>query len=207
MDIHVHPEEILTSAQAAAAYVSTHAPRGSRVRIIGEAGLRQAAEAEGLSVVEDGAAVGSDWVIAGLDRAFTYEKLTGATRAIMAGARFVATNADALLPVEGGQVLPGAGTIIAAIRTATAVEPVVCGKPEPGLFEHGLRRLGGLSATQVAMIGDRLDTDVVGGRRAGLRTILVLTGVTDRAEADAAIPAPDAVVADLASVANLLGWS
>jgi 4-nitrophenyl phosphatase len=207
MGIDVQPGEILTSAQAAAAYVSRHARRGSRVRIIGEAGLRQAAEEEGLSVVEDGAAVASDWVIAGLDRGFTYEKLTGATRAIMAGARFVATNADALLPVEGGQVLPGAGTIIAAIQTATAVEPVVCGKPEPGLFEHGLRRLGGLSPNQVAMIGDRLDTDVVGGRRAGLRTILVLTGVTDRAEAEAAIPAPDAVVTDLASVAGLLGWS
>ena len=206
MHVDVQPQEILTSAQAAAAYVRAHAQRGSRVRIIGEAGLRQAAEEEGLSIVDDGGAVSSDWVIAGLDRGFTYEKLTGATRAIMGGARFVATNADALLPVEGGQVLPGAGTMIAAIQTATGVEPVVCGKPEPGLFEHGLRRLGGLSPNQVAMIGDRLDTDVVGGSRSGLRTILVLTGVTDRAEADAAIPSPDAIVADLASVADLLGW-
>jgi 4-nitrophenyl phosphatase len=108
--------------------------------------------------------------------------------------------------VEGGQVLPGAGTIIAAIQTATAVVPIVVGKPEPGLFEHGLRRLGGLRPDQVAMIGDRLDTDVVGGRRAGLRTILVLTGVTTRAEAEAADEKPDAVSADLASVAEVLGW-
>ena len=206
MHVDIHPREVLTSAQAAAAYVRDHAPeRGKRVRIIGEAGLRQAAEEEGLSIVEDGEA-SSDWVIAGLDRGFTYDKLTGATRAIMAGARFVATNADALLPVEGGRVLPGAGTIIAAIQTATAVEPVVVGKPEPGLFEHGLRRLGGLSGDQVAMVGDRLDTDVVGGRRAGLRTILVLSGVTGAAEAAAAVPPPDATVADLASVSGLLNW-
>ena len=94
--------------------------------------------------------------------------------------------------------------MIAAIKTATAVEPVVVGKPEPGLFEHGLRRLGDLAPQQVAMIGDRLDTDVVGGRRAGLRTILVLSGVTSRAEAEATTPPPDATLADLASVTDLL---
>src|SRR5204863_2510076 len=115
-------------------------------------------------------------VLAGLDRQFNYETLTGATRAILAGARFVATNADALLPIEGGNVLPGAGTMIAAIQTATASVPVVVGKPEPGLFEHGLRRLGNLQPHEAAMIGDRLDTDVVGGHRAGLHTILVMSG-------------------------------
>jgi HAD superfamily hydrolase (TIGR01457 family) len=202
MRIEVQPDEILTSAQAAVGYVRRHAAPGATVRIVGEAGLRQAAEEEGLVVVDGEAS--SEWVIAGLDRAFTYAKLAAATRAIMAGAHFVATNADALLPVEGGQVVPGAGTMIAAIKTATAVEPVVVGKPEPGLFEHGLRRLGDLAPHQAAMIGDRLDTDVVGGRRAGLRTILVLSGVTSRAEADAATPPPDATLPDLASVTDLL---
>jgi 4-nitrophenyl phosphatase len=205
MHVEVEPDEILTSAQAAVAYVRAHGDPGARVRIVGEAGLRQAAEQEGLLVVEDGEAA-SDWVIAGLDRAFNYVKLTGAMRAIMGGARFVATNADALLPVEGGQVVPGAGTMIAAIQTATGVQPLVVGKPEPGLFEHGLRRLGGLSPEHVAMVGDRLDTDVVGGQRAGLRTILVLSGVTNPGEAAVAEPQPDAIVADLASVAALLGW-
>src|SRR5579859_3697093 len=142
MGIEVSPHEILTSAQAAAAYVGALSTPGTRVRIVGEAGLRQAAEAEGLFIVEDAEAQ-ADWVIAGLDRAFTYDKLTSATRAIMAGARFVATNADALLPIEGGQVLPGAGSIVAAIQTATAVLPVVIGKPEQGMFDQGLKRLGG----------------------------------------------------------------
>src|SRR5262249_36784007 len=111
MQISVEPDEILTSAQAAVGYVGRRAERGATVRIVGEAGLRQAAEEEGLVVVEGDAT--AEWVIAGLDRAFTYEKLAAATRAIMGGARFVATNADALLPVEGGQVVPGAGTMIA----------------------------------------------------------------------------------------------
>ncbi len=203
MQIEVTPQEILTSAQAATAYVSAHAQRGTRVLIVGEAGLREAAEAEGLLIVDDGQA---DWVIAGLDRAFDFEKLTGAARAILAGARFVATNADALLPVEGGQVVPGAGSIVAAIQTATAVAPIVVGKPEPGLFEHGLLRLGGLRPEQVAMIGDRIDTDVVGGQRAALRTILVLSGVTSSAEAVQVCPQPDAIASDLANVADVLGW-
>jgi len=203
MQINVEPDEILTSAQAAVGYVKLHAEAGARVRIVGEAGLRQEAEQQGFVVVEDGEAP-AEWVIAGLDRAFTYAKLASATRDIMQGAHFVATNADALLPIEGGLVVPGAGTMIAAIKTATGVEPVVLGKPEPGLFEHGLRRLGGLAAHEVAMIGDRLDTDVDGGRRAGLRTILVLTGVTSPAQAQVAQPPPDAVSPDLASVAQLV---
>jgi 4-nitrophenyl phosphatase len=156
--------------------------------------------------VEDGEGR-ADWVIAGLDRAFTYAKLASATRDILSGAHFVATNADALLPIEGGQVIPGAGTMIAAIQVATAVEPLVLGKPEPGLFTIGLRRLGGLPPTEAAMIGDRLDTDIVGGHRAGLRAILVLSGVSSRAQAEAASERPDAIVADLAHVAELFGWN
>jgi 4-nitrophenyl phosphatase len=206
MHVEVEPSQILTSAQAAVAYVRTHSPGVTRVRVVGEAGLREAAEAEGLEVV-DGPDGRVDWVVAGLDRAFDYAKLTSATRAILDGARFLATNADALLPVEGGNVLPGAGTIVAAIQTATAVEPIVVGKPEPGLFEHGLRRLGGLRPPDVAMIGDRLDTDVVGARRAGLRSVLVLSGVTTTREIEASPVKPDAVVPDLAAVAGLLGWS
>ncbi|HLZ27425.1 MAG TPA: HAD-IIA family hydrolase [Chloroflexota bacterium] len=205
MHIGVLPREILTSAQAAAAYVRAHATAGASVRIIGEAGLRQAVAEVGLTVADAGE-VTPGWVIAGLDRDFDYAKLTCATRAILAGARFVATNADALLPVEGGQVIPGAGSIVAAIQTATAVVPIVVGKPERGLFEHGLHRLGDLRPEQVAMIGDRVDTDVVGGQRAGLHTILVLSGVTSAAEAAAASSQPDAISPDLAGVARLFHW-
>lgn len=205
MDIEVLPEEILTSAYAAVTYVKNQAEPGARVLVVGEAGLREAVEHEGFVVVEPGDGA-CEWVIAGLDRAFSYAKLAGATKAIMAGAKFVATNADALLPVEGGQVVPGAGTMIAAIRTATGVEPVVLGKPEPGLFGVGVQRLG-LPTPSVAMVGDRIDTDVDGGRRAGLRTILVLSGVSTRAQAETMPIPPDAIVADLLHVRDLLNWT
>lgn len=204
MHIDVLPEEILTSAYAAIAYVKAHASPGSKVYVVGEAGLREAVEREGFLLVDDG--VQPEWVVAGLDRAFSYAKLATATRAIRQGARFVATNADALLPIEGGQVVPGAGTMIAAIQTATAVTPVVLGKPEPGLFGVGVERLG-VPRETVAMVGDRLDTDVDGGRRAGLRTILVLSGVTTAGEAAAWQSPPDAIVADLLHVRDLLNWS
>jgi 4-nitrophenyl phosphatase len=202
MGIQVRPEEILTSAQAAMAYVRAHSDGRARVLVVGETGLRRAAEGEGLDVCADGA----DWVVAGLDRSFDYQKLARATRAIRGGARFVASNADALLPIEGGEVLPGAGSIVAAIRAATGIAPVVVGKPEGAMFEAGVRKLGGLEPGEVAMIGDRLDTDIDGGHAAGLQTILVLTGVTTRAVLESATVQPDAVADDLASVAGLLGW-
>jgi 4-nitrophenyl phosphatase len=205
MQIDVRPDEILTSAQAAVGFVREHAEPGTRVRIIGETGLREAAQSEGFAIVDDGDAA-ADWVIAGLDRTFTYEKLTGAVRSILGGARFVATNADALLPVEGGQVLPGAGTMVAAISAGTAVEPTVIGKPEPGMYQHGLRRLGNFRPSEAAMIGDRIDTDIIGAQRVGLATILVLSGVATAAEAAAMDPPADAVVDDLAHVANLFDW-
>src|SRR5262249_7640032 len=150
MGVEAKPEEVLTSAQAAAAYVSAQTPR-ARVHLVREAGLRQAIVEAGLEITENGAA---DWVVAGLDRQSDYQKLTHATRAILAGARFLATNADALLPIERGNVIPGAGTMVAAIQTATGVAPIVTGKPEPALFEHGLQRLGGLKPEQAVMIGD-----------------------------------------------------
>jgi 4-nitrophenyl phosphatase len=202
MGVQVTPMEILTSAQAAMAYVRAHSDGRKRVLVVGETGLTTAAEEQGLEVCVDGA----DWVVAGLDRAFDYQKLARATRAVRGGARFVASNADALLPIEGGDVLPGAGSIVAAIRAATGVEPVVVGKPEPAMFEAGVLKLGGFQAAEVAMIGDRLDTDIAGGHAAGLQTILVLTGVTTRALLSSATGQPDAVADDLPGVASLLGW-
>jgi 4-nitrophenyl phosphatase len=204
MGIAVTSDEVMTSAQAAAGFVQQAASDGAgdEVLVIGEEGLRRAVVEVGLRIADDQ----PNWVIAGLDRHFDYDKLTRATRAILSGARFVATNADALLPIEGGQVIPGAGSIVAALSTASGVQPIVVGKPERGLFEHGLRRLGNLRPYEVAMIGDRLDTDVVGGQRAGLRTVLVLSGVTSADQVAQSDHRPDAIAARLRDVADLLGW-
>jgi 4-nitrophenyl phosphatase len=202
MDIEVDPDEIVTSAEAAVAYVKEASRPGARVLVIGEVGLREAMAEAGLDLVDEGDA---EWVVVGLDREFTYAKLTAATRAIQHGARFVATNADPLLPSEGGLMNPGAGCLVAAIRTAT-VEPTIIGKPEPALFRRGLRRLGDLPPADVAMIGDRLDTDISGARNVGLRTILVLSGGTTPAALEASSLKPDASAPNLAGVADLLGW-
>lgn len=204
MGIHVAPEEILTSSAAAAGFVREHAGPSARVLVIGEAGLREAVADAGLQVVEDEAA---DWVVAGLFRQFDYAWLTRAVRAILNGARFVATNADALLPVEGGAYLPGAGSIVGSIAIATGVQPTVIGKPEPVLFRQGVERLGSPPPARVAMIGDRLDTDIHGAARAGLSTILVLTGISTAAEAETSTPRPDLVLPDLPALARLLGWT
>lgn len=204
MGIRVEPGQVLTSAQAAASFIHQTLPSVEQVFVIGELGLREAVLNEGLRIVDD--AAGAECVLVGLDRAFTYAKLAAATRAILGGAPFVATNADALLPVEGGGFLPGAGTMVAAISAATGILPTVIGKPEAALFQEGLARLGGFAPHDVAMVGDRLDTDLDGARRVGLRTILVLSGVATRADAEGAAQAPDAVVPSLIDVASLLQW-
>ena len=204
MGIHVEPTEILTSSDAAAAYAVASGPKDARALVVGEAGLREALAAAGLQVVDDGEAV--DWVVAGLDRSFDYAKLTAATLAMRGGARLLATNVDALLPVEGGAVLPGAGSIVAAIATATGVQPTIAGKPSPALFQRGLQRLGNLAPGDAAMVGDRIDTDILGAQAAGLRTILVLSGVSTAEEAAALDPPADAVLDRLASLADAFGW-
>lgn len=203
MGIAVREDEILTSAQAGAAYLRTEVREGDRVLVVGEEGLLSAVRAQGLPVTDKGSEAA--WVLVGLDRAFTYARLTEATQAILGGAGFVATNKDALLPIEGGQFLPGAGSMVGAIRGATGIEPTIIGKPERILFDRARERLG-FPADAVAMIGDRVDTDIVGAQRAGLRTVLVLSGIATREEADALQPAPDAILDRLASLSPLLGW-
>jgi 4-nitrophenyl phosphatase len=198
MEIMVRPEEILTSAEATAAYLQ-QAASGARVFVIGERGLRSAIEAKGLTLVEDESA---EYVVVGLDRGFDYRKLTVAIRAVLRGARFVGPNPDTTLPMEDG-VSPGAGAFQAAISAATGVRPLIVGKPEPTMLEMGLRVLG-CSASEAAMVGDRLDTDIAGGRRVGMTTILVLSGIATAAMVAASPIKPDYLLRDLAELGELL---
>jgi 4-nitrophenyl phosphatase len=133
--------------------------------------------------------------VVGLDRAFTYEKLAAAHAAIRAGARFIATNSDATLPTENGLV-PGCGSIVAAIETSTSTRPVLIGKPQPLMLQVAAEHMG-VDAADTVMIGDRLDTDILAGSRAGMLTVLVLTGVSTREEIPAAEAWPDLVFTDL----------
>jgi HAD superfamily hydrolase (TIGR01457 family) len=144
-----------------------------RVAVVGESGLRATLAEAGIHVVP--AANEPDGVICGLDRDFTYAKLTDAMLAIRNGAKFIATNRDATYPMPGG-LIPGSGTIIAAITTGAEVEPIVVGKPNPTMI-HALLDHFGVAAEDCLMVGDRIDTDIASGQNAGCDVHLVLTGI------------------------------
>src|SRR3954447_8240176 len=170
---------ILTSAAATARWLHEQAPEGGGVYIVGAADLAKVVlEQRGFRLDAEA----PDFVVVGLDTEVTYAKLRTASLAIMRGARFVATNVDASLPMEGGELWPGAGAIVAAIQTTVGRAPdVVLGKPEPTMYFQALESLG-LSPDEVLAVGDRVETDILGGKRAGLPTALVLTGITRRDE-------------------------
>jgi 4-nitrophenyl phosphatase len=189
-------DDVVSSAAAAASLVDP----GERVLVCGGAGLSEAMVARGAHVVGVGAATmadveaGVDVVAVGLRRQFDYDELTLAAAAVRAGARFVASNDDATYPTPAGLV-PGAGAIVAAIRAASGVAPVVAGKPYPAMVEHLRRRLG----TEGTVVGDRVDTDGLLARELGWRFALVLSGVTTASDLPVS-PPPDEVANDLAEL-------
>jgi 4-nitrophenyl phosphatase len=194
MDIEVAESEVLASADATASYLRQQAPNGARVYVIGERGLKDSIEAVGLTLADSDV----QYVVVGLDRDLTSQKLTNAVRLLRAGAAFVGPNPDTTLPTDDG-IIPGAGSFHALLTAATGVRPLIIGKPEPTMLVLGAERLG-LPPAHAAIIGDRLDTDIVGGHRAGLQTILVLTGVSTRAEAAAVDVKPDSIFDDLSAL-------
>lgn len=199
MGIEVQADEIFTSALATALYLRERGAAGQSVFVVGEDGLRQALEGNGMIVTADH----PQWVVAGLDRQLTYETLSLASLALEAGASFVGTNPDTSFPTERGLV-PGAGAILALLTATTGRQPVVIGKPEPLMLELAMRSLGG-NVTDTAMLGDRLDTDIKAGNNLGMMTILVLTGVSTQAEIASSGIRPDLVVNNLADLLQRWG--
>ena len=177
MGVAVTREEILTSAQAAAIYLKHQSPGGGEVFAIGEDGVRDALTENGFTLT-DLYDVRARYVVCGMDHGLSWDKLATATLNIRAGAAFIGTNPDTTLPTEHGET-HGNGAILAALQAATGVAPTIMGKPEPILYQHALARLG-VEAAQTVAIGDRLETDILGAVRAGLRSVLVLSGVSQR---------------------------
>jgi len=192
MGVTVYPDEVLTSAQATAGYLTGIARPGAPVFVVGMDGLWAALRQAGFRLVEEGA----EYVVVGMDFQVCYERLAQATLQIRAGARFIGTNPDKTFPSERG-IVPGAGALLAFLEAATGVTPTVIGKPEAVLIEQALARLG-TPASATAILGDRLETDILAGQRTGLHTILVLSGVTDRAMLAHSEIQPDRVFADVA---------
>ena len=208
--ISVEPREVVSSAMAAVHYLVRRGVRGP-VMAIGEAGLLQALEQAGLPVVPpvpEAAGSGVEAVVVGLDGQFTYAKLEAACRAIRQGALFVGTNPDATVPLEGGVLQPGCGSLLAAVAACSGVQPVVAGKPYRPIMELAMERLGlspDVAPTgSVIVVGDRLDTDVAAAKALGLSSALVLTGVSTRDDVERASQKPDWVFDDLLHLTETL---
>jgi 4-nitrophenyl phosphatase len=202
MGIEVPAEAVITSALATRDYLVRTLPPGSGIYVIGMPALREQLFAETPFHPVQYGEEQPDAVVIGLDLGFTYEKLKAGHEAIQQGALFIATNADTTLPTEAGLV-PGAGSIVAALAAASGKQPIVIGKPETPMLEMAMLRMG-TRPEETVMIGDRLDTDILAGERAGMPTVLVLTGVSTREDLATAEALPDVVVSDLPSLVEAL---
>ncbi|MCB8966669.1 MAG: HAD-IIA family hydrolase [Ardenticatenaceae bacterium] len=203
--VDVPAANIVTSAEATAAYLRQEYEAETAVYVVGESGLHNAIAAQGFHIisgaeVRDGAV--PTLVVAGFTRYATYDELAMGALAVHKGSRFVGTNPDPSFPSELGP-LPGAGAIIAFIQTATGVTPTLVGKPGPIMFQQAMQRLGGTPAN-TAMVGDRLTTDIAGGQAAGLATILVLSGISSRDDVANGDIKPDYIFADITELTEKL---
>ena len=202
MGLDIPADAVITSALATRDYLLRTLPDGAGIYVIGMPALReQLFNGTTFHPVQYGEEQ-PEAVVIGLDLEFTYAKLKAAHEAILSGARFIATNADTTLPTEAGLV-PGAGSIVAALAAASGQDPVVIGKPETPMLEMAMARMGA-RPEETVMIGDRLDTDILAGERAGMSTVLVLTGVSTREDLASAEALPDVVVSDLPSLVEAL---
>lgn len=191
MGIHgVEEEQIVTSGTAAVNYLQTHYPAGTSVHVLGGDGLKELVVKAGYVLADD-----APVVVAGIDTALTYDKLKRAALLIRKGAHFIGTNADVTIPVPEG-LAPGAGSILAALRAATDCEPIIMGKPNAPMFEAALHILN-TDAAHTLMIGDRLQTDILGAQNVGIRAALVLTGVASEDDLANSPIRPDAVYSGL----------
>jgi NagD protein len=196
--LEVPEESIFTSALATAAFLQDQRPGGSAF-VIGESGLTTAMHEAGYTLTERD----PDYVVLGETRIYSFGRITQAIRLIVNGARFIATNPDAPPPPHEGP-LPATGSVAALISRATGVDPYFVGKPNPLMMRSALNAIDAHSET-TAMIGDRMDTDVVSGLEAGLQTVLVLTGVTTPQEADRFPFRASRVVDSIADLLDELG--
>lgn len=199
--IEVTSENILTVSWATAAYLKTLLKNGASVYIIGREGLKQELEAAGFEILPDSHR-DADAVVVGGDPSLTYDKLKHATLLIRRGASFIGTNPDVVYPTEEG-LAPECGATLAALQATTGVTPVIIGKPQPHLFQMGMQRMGS-QPENTAMIGDRLETDIYGGKQVGMTTILVTTGIDNEETVSDKGIQPDLIVHNLTEL--ITGW-
>jgi HAD superfamily hydrolase (TIGR01450 family) len=196
LEVEVGIDQIVT-AGIVVARLADEAADGGGAFVIGAEPLKEMVAATGTRVLEGEEAREAAVVVVSGHRGFDYGELLTAKRALDAGAQLFATSHDPTMPYPGGE-LPGTGAVLAAVEVASGREATIAGKPERHLFEMAIEEIG--SEGRPAMVGDRISSDIDGGRAAGLETVLVLSGTTSREEAEAADPAPDHVIENLAAL-------
>lgn len=209
LGVAVGPEQIVTAGMVLARLAGEAAGEGGGVFVIGASPLKEMVAATGVRLLDGADAEEADVVVVSGHRGFDYGELRTAKFALDRGARLLATSHDPTMPYPGGD-LPGTGAVLAAVEVASGKRATIAGKPERHLFEMAIESIRGSFRTdavqkeprdgRLAMVGDRISSDIDGGRAAGLETVLVLSGTTSREEAEAADPAPDHVLADLAAL-------
>jgi 4-nitrophenyl phosphatase len=203
--IKVAVNEIFTSALGAAVYIADQQKHAS-VYCIGEEGLQNALISAGLTITNNSTSTQPDFVVQGIDRQFTYEKLERAVQYIAEGAIFINTNPDHLLP-SGDRPHPGAGSLAAAIEAASQVQPIIIGKPSSIIMNYAIERLG-LPTADIWVVGDNIRTDIGGGKLVGCPTALVLTGLATvhnvQHQVDTFKIQPDLICTDLKMLAEKL---
>jgi 4-nitrophenyl phosphatase len=190
--------QIVNSADAAAHYLKKRFPSGGPIFVVGESALVDTLLEQGFYKSEDDVLA----VVAGMDREITYAKLGKASSHVRSGALFVGTNPDRTFPTPQG-LMPGAGAILAFLQAATDIPPIIIGKPEPEMYRVALERLS-TAPGKTLVVGDRLETDIIGAQKIGCRTALVLSGVTSEKSAALWQPAPDIIAPDLTALIGML---
>jgi 4-nitrophenyl phosphatase len=193
--VEAEPWQVITSSQAVAYAVAQKFPRGTKVFMIGEDGLRLPLEEEGFEIVSLENAPQAEVVVMGFDRGINFAKGSEATLLVRKGIPFYATNMDKTFPIPRGEI-PGAGAWISVITTATGIRPIVAGKPFPFLMQFSLEKLG-TKKEETLVVGDRLETDIAAGQAVGCPTALVLSGVSTKEQASEWDPKPTIIAESL----------
>ena len=196
MGLDVPEERFYTSALATAAFLKNQAP-GCSVYAIGEAGLLNALYDAGITMND----VNPDYVVIGEGKAYSLDTLTRATNLVMQGAKLIGANTDVSGPIENG-ISPACGALVAPIELATGKKAYFCGKPNPLMMRTGLRMLG-CHSEEAVIVGDRMDTDVIAGLESGADTVLVLSGVSDRATIQTYAYQPTMILDGVGDIARL----
>lgn len=196
--VNVKPSQVVTSALGAAYMLAQRYPKGTKVFMIGEDGIKVALEEKGFEVLSTNDAPEAKAVVMGIDRGITFDKMREATLLVRSGVPFYATNPDKTFPTPRGEI-PGAGAWISVVTTATEVEPIIAGKPFPFMMELSLEILG-TKKDETLVVGDRLETDIAAGQAVGCKTALVLSGVSTKSQADTWQPQLDMIADDLSTL-------